>query len=80
MTDDEVAALYNTPEIKSYTEMKTVGHTAMFIDAVFGKDGAVKNNTAFSQPLETAGTMVTQWNAGQMRYETVQDTANDKNF
>ena len=80
MTDDEVAALYNTPEIKSYTEMKTVGHTAMFIDAVFGKDGAVKNNTAFNQTLETAGTMVTQWNAEQMRYETVQDTANDKNF
>ena len=80
MTDDEVAALYNTPEIKSYTEMKTVGHTAMFIDAVFGKDGAVKNNTAFNQTLETAGTMVTQWNAEQMRYETVQDTANNQNF
>ena len=80
MTDDEVAALYDTPEIKSYTEMKTVGHTAMFIDAVFGKDGAVKNNTAFNQTLETAGTMVTQWNAEQMRYETVQDTANNQNF
>lgn len=80
MTDAEVAALYDTPEIKSYTEMKTVGHTAMFIDAVFGKDGAVKNNTAFNQTLETAGTMVTQWNAEQMRYETVQETANDSNF
>ena len=80
MTDDEVAALYNTSEIKSYTEMKTVGHTAMFIDAVFGKDGAVKNNTAFNQTLETAGTMVTRWNAEQMRYETVQDTANNQNF
>ena len=79
MTDEEVASLY-TPEVKAYTEMETVGHTAMFVDAVFGKDGAVKNNTAFSQPLETAGTMVTQWNAGQMRYETVQDTANNKNF
>ena len=80
MTDEEVAALYNTPEIKAYTEMETIGHTAMFVDAVFGKDGAVKNNTAFSQPLETAGTMLTQWNAEQMRYETVQDTANNKNF
>ena len=80
MTDEEVAAQYNTTEVKAYTEMKTVGHTAMFIDAVFGKDGAVKNNTAFNQTLETAGTMVTQWNAEQMRYETVQDTANDKNF
>ena len=79
MTDEEVASLY-TPEVKAYTEMETVGHTAMFVDAVFGKDGAVKNNTAFNQPLETAGTMVTQWNAGQMRYETVQDTANNKNF
>ena len=79
MTDEEVASLY-TPEVKAYTEAEKVGHTAMFVDAVFGKDGAVKNNTAFSQPLETAGTMVTQWNAGQMRYETVQDTANNKNF
>ena len=79
MTDEEVASLY-TPEVKAYTEAEKVGHTAMFVDAVFGKDGAVKNNTAFSQPLETAGTMVTQWNAGQMRYETVQDTANASNF
>ena len=80
MTDEEVAALYDTPEIKSYTEAEQIGHTAMFIDAVFGKDGAVKNNTAFSQPLETAGTMLTQWNADQMRYETVQETADNKNF
>ena len=79
MTDEEVASLY-TPEVKAYTEAEKVGHTAMFVDAVFGKDGAVKNNTAFSQPLKTAGTMVTQWNAGQMRYETVQDTANASNF
>lgn len=80
LTEEQVAKLYDTQDVKYFTETKKPTTTDLIMDPVFGKDGAVTDASAYKGSILTAGTMVTQYNADQKRYEIYSEEANNANF
>ncbi len=80
LTEEQVAKLYDTQDVKYFTEAKKPSTTDLIMDPVFGKDGAVTDASAYKGSILTAGTMTTQYNADQKRYEINSEEANNANF
>ena len=80
LTEAQVAALYNQDKVKYFTEAKKPNTTDLILDAVFGKGGNVTDASAYKATVGTAGTVTTEYNADQKRYEINSAEANNSNF
>ena len=71
LSEAQVKSLY-TDKVKHYTEPQKPNKDDIILDAVFAKDGGFKDYSAYSkttQRLARKGTLTTQYNSDQQRYE-----------
>jgi|GEM_PF-211935 len=75
LTEDKVKELYNTDDVKYYTEPEVTNKNQIILDALFNADGAedMSNFSKNTQRLTEMGTVLTEYNEEQKRYQTISD-------
>ena len=81
LSSSDVAELYDDEDIKYYTEpTRPAPGNPLILDAVFGKDGTARDLSPYAAEIGKTKKPLTQYNAGQKRYEATCSEGTPFNF